>query len=96
MSYRHIQNGEQLVLLKIDIEVTTLKDTLFSDINATDNNHHHGGTLEDLLKINFNAVKRNFVKKEDSDFKPHQAEVMVKTFVPLIYIKNIDSPLYLL
>ena len=95
MVYRHQQNGVQLVLLEIDVGVATWKDTLFSDINATDNSHHHGGSVEDLKRVNFKAVKRNYVSRTDDDFKPHQAEVMVKTFIPIEYIKNIDSPLYL-
>ena len=95
MAYRHKMNGVQLILLKIDIEVATWKYTLFSDRNAADSGHHHGGTIEDLKKVDFDAVKRNYVRRDDPDFKPHQAEVMVKTFVPLKYIKNIDSPLYM-
>lgn len=95
MMYRHKQNGVDLMLLKIDIEVATWKDTLFSDMNATDKNHTHGDNLNDLKRVNFEAVKRNYVSRNDDDFKPHQAEVMVKTFIPIKYIKNIDSPLYL-
>ena len=93
MIFKHQQNGIDLVLLKIDIEVATWKDSLFSDINATDNNHHHGGNISDLRMVDFNAVKRNFVSRDDDDFKPHQAEVMVKTFIPAKYIINLDSPL---
>jgi hypothetical protein len=93
MIFKHQQNGIDLVLLKIDIEVATWKDSLFSDINATDNNHHHGGSISDLKKVNFDAVKRNYVSRDDDDFKPHQAEVMVKTFIPAKYIINLDSPL---
>jgi len=95
MIYRLQQTGKQLVLLKIMIEVATLEDTLFSNVNATDSNHSHGGSLSDLQKVNFNAVKRNYVRRDDEDFKLHQAEIMVKTFVPIKYIINIDSPLYI-
>lgn len=95
MIFKHQQNGIDLVLLKIDTEVATWKGTLFSDINATDNDHHHGDALSDLRMVDFHAVKRNFVRRDDEDFKPHQAEIMVKTFIPIQYIKNIDSPLYL-
>lgn len=93
MIFKHQQNGIDLVLLKIDIEVATWKDSLFSDINATDNNHHHGGSNSNLRMVNFDAVKRNYVSRDDDDFKPHQAEVMVKTFIPAKYIINLDSPL---
>jgi hypothetical protein len=93
MAYRLQQNGVSLVLLKIDIEVATWKETQFSDINAADSNHNRGGTLSDLRMVNFDAVKRNYVSRGDDDFKPHQAEVMVKTFIPAKYIINLDSPL---
>lgn len=95
MAYKFKQQGIKLVLLKIDIEVATWNDTLFSDRNATDNSHHHGGRYEDLTKVDFDAVKMHYVRRDDPEFKPHQAEVMVKSFMPLKYIKNIDSPLYM-
>ena len=95
MQYKHRQDGVQLILLQIDTEVATWRDTLFSDINATDNDHQCGGTLADLQKVNFEAVKKHYVSRGDADFKPHQAEILVKTFIPVNYIKNIDSPLYL-
>ena len=95
MAFRLMQKGIPLVLLKISIEVATWKDTLFSDINAADSSHRHGGSIEDLKRVNFNAVKRNYVSRDDVDFKLHQAEVMVKTFIPVRYILNLDSPISL-
>lgn len=81
------QQGYDIVLLKVKIDVACLEGTLFSDINATDNNHHHGGTLADLQRINIPATQQNFVSRESDIFKQHQAEVMVKTFIPLEYIE---------
>ena len=92
MAFRLQQNGNELVLLKIKIDVALFKETLFSDINAADKNHTHGGEYEDLQNINFAATKRHFVRHTDDDFKPHQAEVLVKTFIPLNYIVNINNP----
>lgn len=89
MAYRLEQSGSVIVTLRIKIDVALLKDTLFSDINAADQLHTHGGSLEDLKRVNFRATKRHYVSRSDEDFKPHQAEVMVKTFVPLKYIENI-------
>ena len=66
-----------------------LKDTQFSDMNAADKRHTHGKELEHLERVNFNATKRHYLRSEDPDFKPHQAEVMVKTFIPLKYIEKI-------
>lgn len=89
MAYRLQQSGSDIKVLRIKIDVALLKDTLFSDINAADKLHTHGGSLEDLKRVNFTATKRHYVSKNDEDFKPHQAEVMVKTFVSLKYIENI-------
>lgn len=89
MAYRLQQSGSDIKVLRIKIDVALLKDTLFSDINAADKLHTHGGSLEDLKRVNFTATKRHYVSKNEEDFKPHQAEVMVKTFVPLKYIENI-------
>ena len=91
MAFRLQQSGSNIIILKIKSEVALLKDTLFSDVNATDKLHTHGGTLEDLKRVNFNATKKHYVSKNDVDFKPHQAEVMVKTFVPKKYIVNLDN-----
>lgn len=86
MAYRLRKEGYNLVLLKIHVRVAWLKDTLFSDINATDNAHTHGGTLDDLKRIDIEATKQRFVSQESPSFKKHQAEVLVKTFIPLEYI----------
>ena len=91
MAYRLQQSGSDIVILQIEVDVALLKGTLFSDINAADKLHTHGGELDDLKRVNFNATKRKYVRKDDDDFKPHQAEVMVKTFVPKKYIVNLDS-----
>ena len=91
MAYRLQQSGSDIVILKIEADVALLKGTLFSDINAADKLHTHGGELDDLKRVNFNATKRNYVRKDDDDFKPHQAEVMVKTFVSKKYIVNLDN-----
>lgn len=92
MAYRLKQSGSNLVLLRMKIDVAWFKNTMFSDINAADKLHTHGGELEDLQRVDFRATQRTFVRKDDEDFKTHQAEVMVKTFVPLEYIINIDNP----
>ena len=89
MAYRLKQSGSDIVILKIMVDVALLKNTLFSDMNAADKLHTHGGDLEDLNRVNFAATKRHYISKTDEDFKSHQAEVMVKTFVPLKYIVNI-------
>ena len=96
MAFRLQEGGADLVLLKIKTDVATFKDTLFSDINATDNNHHHGDSFNDLKKVDIKATKQTYVSKESPIFKKHQAEIMVKTHIPLEYIINLDNPLPLI
>lgn len=95
MAYRHKKDGKRLVLLKIKTDVALWERTLFSDINATDSNHHVGGTLYDLKRVNFVAVKKTYVSRDDNDFKHHQAEILVKTVIPKEFIVNLDNPEYI-
>ena len=95
MAYRLLQNGDRLVLLKIKIDVALFKGTLFSDINAATENHTLGGKYMDLQNIDFSATKRHYVRRTDGDFKLHQAEVLVRTFIPLDCIININNPSYI-
>lgn len=94
MAYRVWQRtGKDMVLLKIKIDIAYLSGTKFSDINAADNNSNVGESAEFIAEhINFRATKRTHVKNTDPDFKLHQAEVLARTFVPIDYIVNIDSP----
>lgn len=92
MQYRLQCDGAKLVLLKIKVDVAAFKDTQFSNMNAASNAVQHGATFEDLERVNIYAVKQKFVSKTDDIFHEHQAECMVKTFIPLEYIINIDNP----
>ena len=89
MKYR--KRNSNPVLLKIDIEAATFFETLFSDMNAASSKHRHGKSLRDLKRIDLNAVKKKYVSRNDPDFHKHQAEVMVKTHLPLKYILNINE-----
>ena len=83
----HVDNrGGDTVLLRVKVDVAGLEGTLFSDINAADSAHHHGGTLSDLQMVNLAATQQTYVSADSEFFKQHQAEVMVKTFIPLEYI----------
>lgn len=90
MAYRLKQSGEDIVILHISLEVVEWEDTLFSDMNAVDSRHRHGGSLEDLKRINIPATQRRYVRRDDPDFKALQAEVMPKTFIPSKYILNLN------
>lgn len=92
MKYRLQRAGAKLVLLKIKIDVAAFKDTQFSNMNAAANAVQHGASFEDLERVNIYAVKSTFVSKTDDIFHEHQAECMVKTFIPIEYITNIDHP----
>ena len=91
MAYRKMQEGANIVVLKISLDVATFRYTMFSDMNATDSLHSQGGDLAALQKIRFAATQREYVRHDDADFKYLQAEVMVKTFIPLQYIENINN-----
>jgi tetratricopeptide (TPR) repeat protein len=89
MQFRLKEDGYDLVVLKIKTEVVYLQNTCFSDMNATDASHTHGSNLSDLERVNFAATKMTYLTKEDPNFKFSQAEVMVKTWIPIEYITNI-------
>ena len=76
---------------EISLDVAIFRYTMFSDMNATDSLHSQGGDLAALQKIRFAATQREYVRHDDADFKYLQAEVMVKTFIPLQYIENINN-----
>ena len=93
MAYRKHQEGSTLVLLYIDIEVAAFEETLFTDRNAASDTFACGGKLEDLQKVNIPATQRNYVSRNEGEvFSQHQAECMIKTFIPIRYITNIDNP----
>ena len=93
MAYRKHKEGSTLVLLYVDIDVAAFKDTLFSDRNAASGSFARGGDMEALQKVNIPATQRNYVSRDEGEiFSQHQAECMIKTFLPIKYITNIDNP----
>lgn len=95
MIWRLKMGGYNLVLLKIKIDVAFAKDTLFTDINATDNNCNYGNTFEHLQKVNIQATKQHYINGDSSLFKKHQAEILVKSAIPIDYILNLNDPISL-
>ena len=80
------------VILEIDPEVIYWGDTRYADSNATRNDAHVGKGLDDFKQIHFQSVKvhKHFDLPEEE--QPYfQAEVLVKNFIPLEYIKNIGN-----
>jgi hypothetical protein len=80
------------VILEISTGVVFLKETRFSNMNATKTGHSQGLTIDDFKRIKFGVVKQTNHFDLQEDEKPYyQAEVMVKTFIPIEYITNINQ-----
>lgn len=90
MIYSLIRREKTVVLLEIDSSVVS-QDTKFSDINAADKNATIGTGLEGFKLVDIEATQQRYVRTEDDAFKPHQAEAMIKHFIPLKAIKNIKQ-----
>lgn len=80
------------VVLEIDPEVACWSDSLYADCNATRNGANVGGTLDDLGRVHFPAVKTpEYFDLDESEQPFFQAEVLVKSHIPLRYIRNIGN-----
>ncbi|WP_223649430.1 DUF4433 domain-containing protein [Hymenobacter psoromatis] len=80
------------VILEISVEVALLKDTRFSNMNATKNGHQQGSEIEDLNRIRFDLVRlRNHFDIPQDEKHFYQAEVLVLERIPLEYITNINK-----
>jgi len=83
--------SKQLVWLEIDLEVCLWDSTLFSNINATDNNVIIKNDFDFLKTIDFEVFKKRYNTLSGPEKKQYQAEILVKDFLPIEYIKNIDK-----
>ncbi len=82
------------VILEIDIEAIYWADTIYSNMNAAKHTlkPHIGGTISDFMQIHFQSVKARKHFDLPVEEQPYfQAEVLVKNFIPLEYIKNIGN-----
>lgn len=86
------------VWLEIDIEVAYFEHTEFSDKNAAAFSSYTpiiGKEIEHLSNIRFDILKKaervKHYKLKDYEKPYNQAEVLVKTWIPIEYIKNIES-----
>ena len=82
------------VILEIDPEIIYWKGTCYSNMNATIHRirPNIGDSLSDFKQIHFKSVKvhKHFDLPEEE--QPYfQAEILVKNFIPLEYIKNIGN-----
>ncbi len=84
------EEGKELIWLEIDLDVACWENTLFSDINATDNNVKVDGSFDFLKTLDLDIFKREYRDLDFMEKKIFQAEILVKDFLPIRYIKNID------
>lgn len=84
------------VVLKIKVDVAALKETLYSNKNATIQREpvNVGESIDDLKQVHFGTVRqKNHFDLDDYERSFYQAEVMVKSFIPVEYIINLDNPI---
>ena len=80
------------VLLEVKLDVALWDDSLYADRNATRNGANVGGNLRDLKAIRFGLFKgQRYFDMSDEGKMYYQAEVLVKTFIPLENIINIGN-----
>ena len=82
------------VVLEIDPEVILWKGSCYSDMNATTHKirPNIGEGISDFKKIHFQSVKAHKHFDLPEEEQPYfQAEILVKNFIPLEYIKNIGN-----
>ena len=85
------EDGKNLVWLEIDLEVALWESTVFSDINATDNNVTVNGNFDFLKTLDFDVFRKRYSNLDSLEKKKYQAEILVKDFLPIQYIKNIHT-----
>lgn len=90
-----IKEGAKLIMLKVSTEVALFEDTIFTNIEATHSGLSFGSSLNDLCKVRIPATSRVNVPPNDQDYLHSQAEILVKRFIPLKYIVNINNPEFL-
>ena len=82
------------VILEIDTDVIYWKDTCYSNLNAAKHTirPNIGEGLADFKQIHFQSVKAHKHFDLPEEEQPYfQAEILVKNFIPLEYIKNIGN-----
>ena len=82
------------VILEIDPEVIYWNETLYANLNAAKHTIKPiiGPTFSDFKQIHFQSVKvRTHFDLPEEEQPYFQAEVLVKNFIPLEYIKNIGN-----
>ncbi len=80
------------VILEIDPEVVYWNESKYANVNATRSGAHKGGTIDDFKSIHFQSIKaRKHFDLPEEEQPYFQAEVLVKNFIPIEYIRNIGN-----
>lgn len=79
------------VTLRISLDVAYFENSLFTTMNAADNRTIKGGSIENLRMLKFHLYNRHYFSLEGDDKKYYQSEVLVKTWIPIDYITNIND-----
>jgi hypothetical protein len=81
------------IILEIDLKVCYFLNTKYANMNATKTGHNCGDSLDDLQAIKFDIVKlpTHFDILNAENVKYFQAEVLVKTWIPIEFITNIND-----
>ena len=83
---------DNATVLKINPVVILWEETRFSNMNATRNGHIQGGLIQHFRNIKFEIIKvTDYFKLSDQTKPYYQAEILVKSFISIEYIKNIDQ-----
>lgn len=85
------QDGKNLIWLEIDLDVALWESTLFSDINATDSNVTVDGSFDFLKTFDFTIFRQRYSGLDNLRKKKYQAEILVKDFLSIEYIRNINE-----
>jgi hypothetical protein len=78
-------------LLKVSIEVCYFENTRFSDMNAADRRHTNGDSVDFLSSLRFDLFHKRYFDLNPIEKKQHQAEVLVKTWIPAEFITNFNE-----
>lgn len=80
------------VVLEIDVETALWEDSRYADRNATKNGARVGESIDDLKAIHFGLFGgQRYFDMDEEDRMYYQAEVLVKNFIPLKFITNINN-----
>jgi len=78
-------------ILKVSIEVCYFENTRFSDMNAADRRHTNGDSVDFLSSLRFDLFHKRYFDLNQIEKKQHQAEVLVKTWIPAEFITNFNE-----